>query len=355
MSESEAAQRHELWRMKTLATSLLVLAAVVFVVASAFEGDRPALGYVRATAEAAMVGAIADWFAVVALFKHPLGLPIPHTALVPQRKDEIGKGLGEFVQTNFLSEKVISQKLESMDLSRRIALWLREPENARLVIHELAVPVTSVAEVLRNDVQALVDTVVRHRVVETSVAPVAGRVLGAVMTLLREADADHHVPGDVDVRALDLVDRLRTDERLAAKGEQLKHELLDHPEFAAWISELWESFEHGLGDLTETADSAVRRRVEGAIIVLANQLLHDESLQAKVDSWIETVVVSVADAGSSEIGELIEETVKGWDNDQLIDRLEPPIGCDLQFIRINGTLVGGLVGFVIFAVNDLFF
>lgn len=341
--------------MKALATSLLVIAAITFLVTSVLEGDNPSLGYVRATAEAAMVGAIADWFAVVALFKHPLGIPIPHTALVPSRKDEIGKGLGEFVQTNFLSEEVISEKLERMELSRRIALWLREPENARVVIDDLAVPVTAVAEVLRTDVQALMDTAVRHRVTATAVAPVMGRVLGAVMTLLREADAGHDVPGDVDVRALDLVDSLRTDDRLIAKGEQLKHELLDHPEFGAWMTELWESIENGFGQVVEAADSTVRRRAAGAVVVLANQLLHDEKLQAKVDAWIELAVISLADAGSSEIGQLIEETVKGWDNDQLIDRLEPPIGCDLQFIRINGTLVGGLVGFLIFAVSDLFF
>ena len=340
--------------MKLLATSMLVIAAVVFLVTRVLEEEYPWLGYIRATSEAAMVGAIADWFAVVALFKHPLGLPIPHTALVPQRKDEIGRGLGAFVQSNFLSAEVVSEKLESIELSRRIGLWLREPENARVVVSELAVPASAVSEVLNNDVRELVDTVVRDRLSETSVAPMMGRVVGAVVAYLREADSDHHVVGDLDVRALDLVERLRNDQQLIAKGEQLKHELLEHPQFEAWTKDLWDSVQHGFGQAAQTTESIVQRRAEDSIVLLANQLLHDEELQTKVDAWIESVVISLAEAGGSEIGELIEETVQGWDDDQLIDRLEPPIGCDLQFIRINGTLVGGLVGFLIFAGGQWF-
>ena len=401
--------------MKVVATAMLVVAAVIFIIARGYEEDNGWVGYVRATAEAAMVGALADWFAVTALFKHPLGLPIPHTAIIPKRKNEIGEGLGEFVQSNFLTGEVVAEKLQSVEMSRRLGMWLREPENARSIIGELAVVVSAISEVLGDDedVRMMVDSLVRDRLGRIPVAPIMGRVIdagmdgdhhhevyntvlkgaanflednrstfrrrlinespwwvpegiddrvfekiyGAVMTFLREVDSDpeHHIKRDIDVRSREFADRLRSDERLILQGEKLKHELLDHPEFQAWTKDLWSTLQRGFGEATKEADSDVRRRIEDAIIALANRLVDDVELQRKVDAWIESIVIYLAEAGGSEIGGLIANTVQGWDAEETADRIELQVGRDLQFIRINGTLVGGLAGFLIYAASEAFF
>lgn len=401
--------------MKVVATIMLVVAAIIFIVARGYEEDHGWVGYVRATAEAAMVGAIADWFAVTALFKHPLGLPIPHTAIIPKRKNEIGLGLGEFVQSNFLTGDVVAEKLQSVEMSKRLGMWLQEPENARSMIGELAVVVSAISDVLGDDedVRLMVDSLVRDRLGRVPVAPIVGRVIdagmdgehhhevynavlkgaanflddnretfrrrlinespwwvpegvddrvfekiyGAVMTFLREVDGnpEHHIKRDIDVRSREFADRLRSDERLIVQGEKLKHELLDHPEFQAWTKDLWSSLQRGFGDATKEADSDVRRRIEDAIVALANRLVDDKELQGKVDAWIESIIIYLAEAGGSEIGGLIANTVEGWDADETADRIELQVGRDLQFIRINGTLVGGLAGFLIYTASELFF
>lgn len=401
--------------MKMVATAMLVIAAVIFIIARGYEEDHHWVGYVRATAEAAMVGALADWFAVTALFKHPLGLPIPHTAIIPKRKNEIGEGLGDFVQSNFLTGEVVAEKLQSVEMSRRLGLWLREPENASSIIGELAVVLSAISEVLGDDedVRMMVDSLVRDRLGRIPVAPIMGRVIdagmdgdhhhevyntvlkgaanflednrstfrrrlinespwwvpegiddrvfekiySAVMAFLREVDGnpDHHIKRDIDVRSREFADRLRSDERMIEQGEKLKRELLDHPEFQAWTKDLWSSLQRGFGEATKEADSDVRRRIEDAIVALANRLVDDADLQRKVDAWIESIIIYLAEAGGSEIGGLIANTVQGWDAEETADRIELQVGRDLQFIRINGTLVGGLAGFLIFAASEAFF
>ena len=341
--------------MKAVATGLLVLAAIVFVIARLYEDDVRWLRYVRATSEAAMVGAIADWFAITALFKRPLGLPIPHTALIPERKDDIGAGLSSFVQSNFLSRRVISEKLESVDMSRRIGEWLREPENAHSVAGELALAASTTTELLGDDLQRTLDTAVRDRLGETSVVSLTKPIIDTVILFLREVGDESGGHLSDHLKSDEFAAQLRSHPQLAVHGEQLKHQLLDHPEFHAWMQDLWSSLQHGLGDAAKESGSVVRRRIEVAIVALAEHLLRDVELQRKVDAWIESLVVTLAEAGASEIGNLIEDTVKGWDADELIARIEPPIGCDLQFVRINGTLVGGLAGLVIFIASELWF
>lgn len=414
-SQSELAQRAQLKRMKGFAVSLLVLAAVVFVVARANQDQAPWIGFVRATAEAAMVGALADWFAVTALFKHPLGLPIPHTAIIPKRKDDIGEGLGEFVQSNFLTGEVVAEKLHDVQMSRRLGLWLRDPNNAESTVAEVAVVVGAISDVLGDDedVRLMVDSLVRDRLGRVPVAPILGRVIdagmdgdhhhelynsvlkgaanflddnrstfrrrlmnespwwvpepiddrifdkiySAVMTFLREVDAnpEHQVRQDIDIRSRELAERLRADERLIEQGESLKQELIDHPEFQAWTKDLWSSLQRGFGQATRSEDSDVRRRIVDAIVSLADRLVDDEVLQGKVDKWLESIVVYLAEAGRGEIGALIANTVEGWDPNDTADRIELQVGRDLQFIRINGTIVGGLAGFTIHALSEFVF
>ncbi len=411
----EEAQARELRRMKVLATAMLVLAAVIFVVARGFEEEISWVGYVRATAEAAMVGALADWFAVTALFKHPLGLPIPHTAIIPKRKNEIGEGLGDFVQSNFLTGEVVAEKLSTVQLSHRLGSWLREPANAKSMVSEVAVVVSSISDVLADDedVKLMVDGLVRDRLQKVPVAPILGRVIdagmdgehhhemynavlkgaanfladneatfrrrmmgespwwvpepiddrifdkiySAVMTFLREVDADpdHHIKQDIDFRSREFAERLRSDERLIEQGEQLKQELIDHPEFQLWTQDLWSSLQRGFGEATQEADSDTRRRIEDALVALANRLVEDRALQQKVDAWIMSIVIYLAEAGRNEIGSLIANTVEGWDAQDTADRIELQVGRDLQFIRINGTLVGGLAGFLIYLISEIAF
>ena len=395
---------------------LLVVAAVVYFIARANQdGGAPWIGFVRATAEAAMVGAFADWFAVTALFKHPLGLPIPHTAIIPKRKDDIGEGLGEFVQSNFLTGEVVAEKLQGVQMSKRLGLWLRERANAESTVSEVAVVVAAISDVLSDDddVRLMVDSLVRDRLGRVPVAPILGRVIdagmdgehhhelyntvlkasanflddnrttfrrrltnespwwvpepiddrifdkiySAIMTFLREVDGNpqHYIKRDIDFRSREFAERLRSDERLIEQGEQLKQELLDHPEFQEWTKDLWSSLQRGFGDATRDADSDVRRRITDAIVTLAERLVEDPELQAKVDHWLESIVVYLAEAGRGEIGNLIANTVEGWDPNDTADRIELQVGRDLQFIRINGTLVGGLAGFVIHAISEVFF
>jgi len=411
----EVAQRAQLRRMKGFATSMLVVAAIIFVIARVNQDQADWIGYVRATAEAAMVGALADWFAVTALFKHPLGLPIPHTAIIPKRKDDIGEGLGEFVQSNFLTGEVVAEKLHGVQMSRRLGLWLRDRKNAESTVSEVAVVISAISDVLSDDedVRLMVDSLVRDRLGRVPVAPILGRVIdagmdgdhhhelynsvlkgaanflednrttfrrrltnespwwvpepiddrifdkiyGAVMTFMREVDANpqHHIKRDIDFRFREFAERLRSDERLITEGERLKQELLDHPEFQAWTKDLWSSLQRGFGDATRDVDSDVRRRITDAIVTLADRLVEDETLQAKVDAWLESIVVYLAEAGRGEIGALIANTVEGWDPQDTADRIELQVGRDLQFIRINGTIVGGLAGFTIHAISELFF
>lgn len=402
--------------MKGFATLLLVVAAVVYFIARANQdGGAPWIGFVRATAEAAMVGAFADWFAVTALFKHPLGLPIPHTAIIPKRKDDIGEGLGEFVQSNFLTGEVVAEKLQGVQMSKRLGLWLRERANAESTVSEVAVVVAAISDVLSDDddVRLMVDSLVRDRLGRVPVAPILGRIIdagmdgehhhelyntvlkasanflddnrttfrrrltnespwwvpepiddrifdkiySAIMTFLREVDGNpqHYIKQDIDFRSREFAERLRSDERLIEQGEQLKQELLDHPEFQEWTKDLWSSLQRGFGDATRDADSDVRRRITDAIVMLAERLVEDPELQAKVDHWLESIVVYLAEAGRGEIGNLIANTVEGWDPNDTADRIELQVGRDLQFIRINGTLVGGLAGFVIHAISEVFF
>ena len=415
-TSGEEVQARQLTRMKMVATAMLVVAAIIFIVARGFEGEEVTwVNYVRATAEAAMVGALADWFAVTALFKHPLGLPIPHTAIIPKRKNDIGEGLGDFVQSNFLTGEIVAEKLASVQMSHRLGRWMSDPENAKSMVSEVGVVVSAISEVLADDddVKLMVDGLVRDRLGKVPVAPILGRVIdagmdgehhhelyntvlksaanflndneatfrrrmmgespwwvpepiddrifgkiyGAVMTFLREVDADpdHHIKLDIDVRSREFAERLRTDERLIAQGEQLKQELIDHPEFQLWTQDLWSSLQRGFGEATKDADSDTRRRIEDALVALANRLVHDKALQTKVDRWIESIVVYLAEAGRTEIGALIANTVEGWDAKDTADRIELQVGRDLQFIRINGTLVGGLAGFLIFAASEFFF
>ena len=399
--------------MKMVATGLFVLAAVVFIVARVLEQDQSNWGYVRATAEAAMVGALADWFAVTALFKHPLGIPIPHTAIIKKRKDQIGASLGGFVEENFLTREVVTERLGEAGIAARLGQWLSQPQNARTVGDQSAAVVRGVTEVLQDDVvQSGLDAVITERAKQVQVAPLVGRVIdvaiegehhqtlldavvqaldgfmsdnvdsfrnrltqespwwvpetvddvvfdkiySAVRRFLTEVDNDdhHEIRRELDQRSVKLAQDLRTSPELIARGEELKAEFLNHPEVRAWSNNLWLKMKAGLLEATEDPQSSLRMALEDALTEAGTKLTADPELQAKVDDWINGAVGYVAEQFRGEVSELIATTVQRWDTDETAERIELQVGRDLQFIRINGTMVGGLAGLVIYTISEIF-
>jgi uncharacterized membrane-anchored protein YjiN (DUF445 family) len=405
-------KRRDLRAMKWRATALLVVAAVVYVVARAYEDGHGWAGYVRATAEAAMVGGLADWFAVTALFRHPLGIPIPHTAIIPRRKDQLGASLASFVEDNFLSDDVITEKLRQTSIARRGARWVVDPEHAATVSRHAGAALRGGLDVLRDEeVQDVVERAVLARVRAVRAAPLAGRtldiltangrhqeVLDAALrsigrfldenrTMLRSKfarespwwvpesiddrifdkiytglhtliadvtdDPEHELRTYLDQRLAHLAAELRTSPELGARGEELKEELLDHPAVRRWTGALWADLKKSLQDQSTDPDSELRHRIEITVRSIGAAVLEDAVLADKVDRWVEGAVLYVVDSYRHEIADVIATTVAKWDPHEASRRIELQVGRDLQFIRINGTLVGGLAGLAIHALSSL--
>ncbi|MEM9037437.1 MAG: DUF445 domain-containing protein [Actinomycetota bacterium] len=389
------------------ATALLVLAFVCFVVTRRM-GDEGWLGYANAASEAALIGGLADWFAVTALFRHPLRLPIPHTAILPTRKDALGDSLAEFVETNFFGDQVVSERLAERELSVNLGRWLSDPSNARKVGDQLAVAVTNLSDFLDDDlVEDETGKLVLDRLRQVPAAPILARVIrtgtadgridrlteravdGAINLLDRyrpvfrqrltdespwwvpdfvdervyrrietglqrfadelRDDPDHVFRRELTRNLTELADRLERGEGEAARVEELWHELLDLPEVRQWAASLWSSTRGELISYVEDPSSPVRQRAEAMVVTFGERLLDDPELRASVDRWIGRSVDRMLGAARSEISDLISSTVHRWDAQDASDRIEAAVGRDLQFIRINGTLVGALLGLVIHA------
>jgi len=396
-------------RMKRLATGLLVLAAIVFAIAFALQDRYAWLGYVRAAAEGAMVGAIADWFAVTALFRHPLGLRIPHTAIIPTRKDEIGRSLGEFVELEFLSDDVVIDKLRSLGVARRLGEWLREPANADRLTEEAAVAGRAALTLLGDeDVEQVIERLARRHLFEPDWGPTIGR-LGAelvaagqhrhaVDAFVEQAEAwlqanpdalgrmvstrlPRWLPGIVDrfvddraqrealgfIRAVrddpghplriavdqyltELTDRLQHDPGMIRRVEDLKLDLLDSPRVREFATEAWTSLKASLEEALDDPASALRDGLRQAVLEIGARLADDETLQAKADTWMTDAAAYLVRTYRHDIAGVISETVERWDPREATEKIEVQVGRDLQFIRINGTVVGALAGLVIFTI-----
>jgi uncharacterized membrane-anchored protein YjiN (DUF445 family) len=414
MSAADLERRVALRKMKALATGLLVLVTIVFFIARWLEETHGWVGYIRAFAEAAMVGALADWFAVSALFRHPLGIPIPHTAIIPHRKDQIGRSLGEFVQTNFLTREVLDERLAGAHIGKRLGDWMADPQNAGKAGEGLSDLLRGGLEVLDDrDVASALESLIERRVRATPVAPLVGkaidlavegghhqRLLDAVLkglqgflednrTTFRErlehespwwipdsiddklfakiykgansfiaevgANPDHEVRRSIDARVVTFADRLRTDPELLAKGEELKTELLAHPDVRAWLGSLWGEVKRNTIGALDDPTSELRRRIDRSLTNLGSRLASDVELQAKVDDWVMRAAGHIVDHYRGEVSDLIAGTVAKWDGKATSERMELQVGRDLQFIRINGTIVGGLAGLAIYSVTQLIF
>ncbi|MEZ5265125.1 MAG: DUF445 family protein [Acidimicrobiales bacterium] len=409
----EAARGRDLRRMKRRATGLLLCAAAVFIVARWAESNvHDGWGYLRATAEAAMVGGLADWFAVTALFRHPLGLPIPHTALIPTRKDQLGRSLGSFVEENFLAGDAIVERLRAAHVAWRAAEWLVAPGNAAVVSKHAAAALAGATDVLRDDeVSGAIEHAVVERIRRVELAPLAGRALavatdegrhrpvvdaaivGAIRFLDEQKDQlrgrfgkespwwvpepiddriftklyngmrgflvevsrndNHALRHHLDRKLAEFIERLQTDPAMAAKADQWREELLAHPAVRQWIGSIWGELKRGLVAQSVDPGSELRLRLERATAQAGEKLLADATLQDKIDGWLEGVVRYVIDAEGHQVAELIATTVERWDPIEASQRIEVQVGRDLQFIRINGTVVGGLAGLAIHAAGQL--
>ncbi len=413
LTADEEVRRTGLVRMKLIATGLFLVAAAVFLGCVLLGNDAgPWVGYVRATAEASMVGALADWFAVTALFRHPLGIPIPHTAIIPRRKDQIGEALGVFVQRNFLTRSVLAEKLRSIGVARRTGEWLADPEHARRLGDNLGAALTGFSQVLRDDdVQAFVDQLVSSRIRSTPAAPLLAKVLeiavegghhqdvlssglrglsrflddnkavlraklgqespewvpewvddrvfakafSALQKFVGEVAAtpDHELRRALDLRLHDYIVALRTDPATAERLEVVKAEILEHPSVREWSASLWGGLKKSLLELANDPSSELRQRFQSSIVHFGQTLRDDPELQAKLDRWVEGAASYVVEQYSDDIADLVSGTVAKWDAVETSNRIELQVGRDLQFIRINGTVVGGLAGLVIYTVAQL--
>jgi uncharacterized membrane-anchored protein YjiN (DUF445 family) len=411
----EAERRRRLSSMKWRATGLLIAVSILFVVARSLRSRYAWLGYVVAFAEAAMIGGIADWFAVTALFRHPLGIPIPHTAIVPARKERIGQALGNFVQKNFLTREVVERKLGQMHIGERAARWLADPVNSKRVSQQVAKAIAGAATVLKDeDVQQLVDRGIVARLRRTQAAPLVARLLDVVtadgrhQALLDDAmrlaarfvaenedairdrikaESPWWVPGFAEERLHDkivsgvertlsavaadpshplraryddavkrFVESLRTSPETIARAEQLKLELLDHPRVAEFSAGIWSDAKAAIVRYAERAndpDSGEPDAIEAWLASAGRTVLADAELTAKVDAWVADAVGYTVDGARQEVGALIAQTVAAWDPYATSERIELAIGRDLQFIRINGTIVGGLVGLLLYTMSQL--
>jgi len=412
------ARRLDIRRAKARATGLLALVAVAFLVVAFTTEDRGAGGYLRAGLEAAMVGGLADWFAVVAIFRHPLGIPIPHTAVIVTRKDAFGQTLGQFVRENFMDADVIGARVRRAGVAERASAWVLErdaegrPANAEVLAGHAAELVVRLAEAVEDDdFVHVVERAVRGRLADVDVAPLAARLLAvateegrhrelvdAVLVgldsflaenepLLRArfgSESPWWVPDVVDDRIFDrllsgvraiirgdtvggsdelrgridlavtrLAGRLEQDDAWRRRAEELKVELLDHPALREFLDSLWSDTKDALRTQALDGGSALRQRSAELAVTAAERFRADPASMARIDELAEQAARAVVETFGDEITRLIASTISAWDGEETASRLELLLGRDLQFIRINGTIVGGVAGVVIHAIGAL--
>jgi uncharacterized membrane-anchored protein YjiN (DUF445 family) len=416
-SEADAERRTALRRMKVVALSFLVGATVVFLAcrwANAHGAAPSWVGYVGAAAEAGMVGALADWFAVTALFKHPLGIPIPHTAIIKRKKAQLGEGLGTFVRENFLSAEVVETKLRDAQVPSRLGKWLAEPAHAERVAAEAATVLRVGVELLRDeDVQQVIDRMIVRRIAEPQWGPPVGRVLqtllaenrqealiqlladrafqwalNADVVIQRVVERDSptwsprfvdHLVGDRIHRELmeftdkvrrnpdhelrrsanrflfEFADDLQNDPDTIARADAVKDQLMARDEVNKAAATAWTTLKRLVLEGVDDPSSTLRTRIADTVIRIGESLRDDAELRDKVDGWMVRAAQHLVSQYGVEITAIITETIERWDAEEASRRIELHVGRDLQFIRINGTVVGALAGLAIYVIAQLLF
>ncbi|WP_428348775.1 DUF445 domain-containing protein [Mycolicibacterium sp.] len=415
-SAADAERRRGLRRMKVVALSFLLGATVIFLICSWAQahGAAPWVGYVRAAAEAGMIGALADWFAVTALFKHPLGIPIPHTAIIKRKKDQLGEGLGDFVRENFMSPDVVAAKLRDAQVAGRAGAWLAQPAHAERVAAEASTVLRVLVEMLRDeDVQHVLDRMIVKRIAEPQWGPPIGRVLaslleagrqeallqlladrafewslnaGEVIERVIERDSPSWSPRWVDSligdrihrELMDFTDKVRrnpdhelrrsatrflfefaadlqNDEATILRAESVKEQIMARDEVTKAAETAWSAAKRILLESVDDPNSTLRARIADSAVHIGESLRDDAELRDKVDNWIVRAAKHLAGEYGTEITAIITETIERWDAQEASRRIELHVGRDLQFIRINGTVVGALAGLAIYTIAHLLF
>jgi uncharacterized membrane-anchored protein YjiN (DUF445 family) len=415
--QADAERLRALRRMKVVALSFLVGATVLFLGCRWVQAGGVTatwVGYVGAAAEAGMVGALADWFAVTALFKHPLGIPIPHTAIIKRKKDQLGEGLGTFVRENFLSPAVVETKLRDAQIPSRLGKWLSDTLHAQRVAAELATVLRVVVELLRDDdIQHVIDRMIVRRIAEPQWGPPVGRVLatllaerrqealiqlladrafqwslnaGEVIQRVVERDSptwsprfiDHLVGDRIHRELMDFTDKVRRnpdhelrrsatrflfefaddlqhDDATIARAEAVKEQLMAREEVTNAAATAWKTLKRLVLEGVDDPSSALRTRIADAVVSIGESLRDDAELRDKVDNWIVRGAEHLVAQYGIEITAIITDTIERWDAEEASRRIELHVGRDLQFIRINGTVVGSLAGLGIYAIAQLLF
>jgi uncharacterized membrane-anchored protein YjiN (DUF445 family) len=415
-ASADAERQTQLRRMKLVALGFLVGATVLFLVCrwAGAHGAAAWVGYVGAAAEAGMVGALADWFAVTALFKHPLGIPIPHTAIIKRKKDQLGEGLGTFVRENFMSPQVVETKLRDAQIASRLGKWLADYGHATRVASEASNVLRVGVEMLRDeDVQHVFDRMIVKRLAEPKWGPPVGRVLGTLLAENRQealiqllADrafewslnageviqrvverdsptwsprwVDHLVGDRIHRELMDFTDKVRRnpdhelrqsatrflfefaddlqhDEDTIARAEAVKEQIMARDEVARAAETAWTALKRIVVESVDDPSSALRTRIADSVQHIGESLRDDSDLRDKVDGWIIRGAKHLVSEYGVEITAIITETIERWDAEEASRRIELHVGRDLQFIRINGTVVGALAGLVIYTVAQLLF
>ena len=400
--------------MKIAATGLLVLMAVVFAVTRSFEHQYPWLAFVKAFAEAAMVGGLADWFAVTALFRHPLGLPIPHTAIIPRNKDRIGESLASFLKQHFLIAPVVARRMRNIDLAGAAGRFLRTPEGEGGRIRAGASRlIGDIFESLDDErLGGIFKSAISGRLKTMEVSPLLGHALASAiddnrhvpmleaairwmarsldaneplirqmvhkkanwvlklagldakladaivdglrkLTVEMSTDPDHPVRLKVQEALVQLADDLQHKPETREKVEAMKDELLANRSVSMWLDTLWQKGRAAIIRAARNPDAAMAGKLGEVLRTMGGTLESDPRLRSAINQFARRAVAGMASSYGSSIVKLVSETVRGWDARTITARLEAAVGRDLQYIRINGTLVGGLVGLVLHVVDGL--
>lgn len=416
--EVEARRRRTLRNHKAFVTGLLIVAAVIFLACSWWQsqpGGAPTwVGYVRAAAEAGMIGGLADWFAVTALFRHPMRIPIPHTALIPKKKDQLGEALSGFVGENFLNAELITEKVSSANIPERIGAWLAEEENSRKLSREAGrLTANAVRALDPKDAEALIQSQLIDKLAGPDWGPPAGRMLAdliedgrtepivqevvtwvhrkvrgmedTVTVLIDERmpqwspkfakelvgakvykelvgftaavanDPQHEARNAIRRFLGDLADDLQHDPTMIARVEGLKHDLMGSTPVRGAAGSIWASASASLIEAAGDETSMLRTKITELGVTWGNNIQSDPELRASLDRRITGVAAFLAENYAGEVTAIISETVQRWDAEEASDKIELMVGKDLQFIRLNGTIVGALAGLLIYTVNHLLF
>jgi len=400
--------------MKVVATGLLVVMAAVFAIARSLEPSYPWLGYVKSFAEAAMVGGLADWFAVTALFRHPLGLPIPHTAIIPRNKDRIGEALASFIKENFLIPSVVARRMQRLDVAAAAGRFLQTPAREGNRIRAGASRlIADVFESLDDErLGGIVKGAISNRLRKMEVAPLLGhalasainedrhvpmleaairwtaRALDANEVLIRDmvrkkanwvlklagldakladaiidglrkltaemsTDPAHPVRIKIEEALAQLANDLQTKPETRERVEAIKEQLLDNTSVSLWLDALWQRGREAIIKAARNPDAVLAGKLGEVMKSMGGTLEKDRRIRAAINQFARRAVVGMAASYGGSIVKLVSETIRGWDARTVTNRLEAAVGRDLQYIRINGTLVGGLVGLILHVIDKL--